>query len=70
MFLDILEFTVENKRKLEKTIFIIWFQIIKKNSLCVHATNLRKNAKTTTTKKTLKKNMKAFTVFDGFWGQN
>ena len=43
-FLDILEFTVENKQKkcLEKTILKIWSQIGKKNGLCVHKTPFRK----------------------------
>ena len=36
-----------------------------KNGLCVHKTTFRKKGKKNKTK-----NMKAFTIFGGFWGQN
>ena len=43
MFLDTLEFTVENKKNcLEKTVLKMWSQKLTKKSLKVHKTTFRK----------------------------
>ena len=43
MFLDILDFRIENKNNgLEKTVLKMWSQICGEKSLCVHKTTLRK----------------------------
>ena len=47
MFLDILEFTEENKKNcLGKTVLKIWSQMLTKNGLSVHKLLLEKSAKT------------------------
>ena len=67
MFLDILEFRVENKKKyLGKTVLKIWSQILRKMAYVSTKLLLAENAK----KKLKQKTMKTFKILGGFWGQN
>ena len=68
MFLDILEFREENKKKLfRENGFKNMVLDLKKNVVCVHKTILEKSEK----QKKIKTNtMKTFKTFGGFWGQN
>ena len=72
MFLNILEFLVENKKKLlmencsENVV-----SDLKKNVLCVHKTTFReKKNKKNKNKTKNKKNINTFKILGGFWGQN
>ena len=69
MFLGILDFIVENKKKyLGETVWKMWSQIYKKNGLCVRKTTYGKKCKKK--KKFKRKTMKTFKIFGGFVGQN
>ena len=61
MFLEILEFTVENNKKcVGKTVLKMWSQMLTKNGLNVQKRTFRKKKKKKRRKKMKKKNKKSF----------
>ena len=71
MCLDILKFTVENKKKLfRENGFENVVSDLKKKMVYLSLKILLEKSSKTRKNKNKKKTMKTFTIFGGFWGQN